>query len=326
MRGETTRRRTIAILAALAGFVAAIPAAAQDLGDEWQSLTAAEWSIVFPAPGLDRLIERHQLSKNVDSSYRHEVAFWSGRTSSHPKAVIHFMKTHSDIAWRNKPDPRTIGDEGNFKEKSVTFGSLKKDRNRLGRVEWRIFHFDNVTCVGFAQVWGDVDQRLAGDKMVIGYYCADPGKSLSEDAARRVVTAIDIADTKDRRRQLAGKSTGPFDGLWTGRGENYSGDCRYRGLGRSFKTFALEILVRNREITGRIKGLRNSYGNLFPVDVSVQGTVNESGELDLQVSRNNLSVDLVLQGKFSKDGNKASGEWDAPNCHGTLTLTRKFPF
>ena len=55
-------------------------------------------------------------------------------------------------------------------------------------------------------------------------------------------------------------------------------------------------------------------------------STNGFKELDLQVSRNNLSVDLVLQGKFSKDGNKASGEWDAPNCHGTLKLTRKFPF
>jgi hypothetical protein len=313
-------------MAFAAGVVAATaPAAGQDLGAEWKSLTAAEWKIVLPIPELKGLIERHQLSVNTDGSYDHEVAFWTGSASPYPRAVLHYLKTHAEMSWRTTPDPRSVEDEGVFKEKDIKFGSLNKDRNRLSRAQWRTFRFDDVNCLSFAQTWGmDVDQRLAGDNMIFGYYCAEPGQPLPEDSARKVVMAIDIADTKDRRRQFAGHSTGPFAGFWTGIGENNSGTCMYRGLGRSFKVFELEIMVLEQEITGRIKGLRNSYWTFFPAYVSIQGTVNENGEFDLQVGKKNKSTELVLRGKLPKDGNKASGEWDAPNCHGTLSLTRKY--
>jgi len=124
--------------------------------------------------------------------------------------------------------------------------------------------------------------------------------------------------------QQANKSIGPFDGLWTGLGESESGNCQYRGLGRSFLAFEFEILVREQEITGHIKGLRNRVWNRFSVNVSIQGTANENGEFDLQVGINNLSADLVLRGRLPKEGDQVNGKWNAPNCHGKLTLNRDF--
>ena len=44
------------MMAFLASVAVTSLAAGQDLGDEWQSLTAAEWKIVFPAPGLESLV------------------------------------------------------------------------------------------------------------------------------------------------------------------------------------------------------------------------------------------------------------------------------
>jgi len=97
-------------------------------------------------------------------------------------------------------------------------------------------------------------------------------------------------------------------------------------LGRSFKAFELEILVREQEITGRIKGVRNSYWTLFFVNVSFRGTVNESGEFDLQVGKNSSNTELSLRVKLPEDGDRANGNWDTPYCHGKLSLNRKFPY
>ncbi len=325
---QTSNRLTIAMMAFLASVAVATLAAAQDLGEEWKSLTAAEWKIVFSAPGLDSTIERHQLRTNVNSGISHEIAFWSDQISSYPKAVLHYMKTNDDSAWRMTPDPRSIGEEGAFEDRAVKFGSLKKDRNRLGRAQWRIFHFDNVNCVGFSQTWGiDIDQRLAGDHMIIGYYCADPGQSLSEDMARAIVAAIDIADDKGRRRQLLGKSAGVFDGLWTGTGQQESGSCRVTIVASTAKldSVRFELIIRDKKITGRVIDARTSSwsGAHFSVDAPIRGTVSESGEFELQAGKSDLGAELVLQGKLPKEGDRASGEWDTPNCHGTLTLTRK---
>ena len=71
-------------------------------------------------------------------------------------------------------------------------------------------------------------------------------------------------------------SVGPYDGLWTGLGESEGGNCKYLGLGRSFFAFELEIMVREQEIKGRIKGLRTFNWRHFFADVSIQGTVSEN--------------------------------------------------
>lgn len=326
MRIELSNRWAVAMMAVFANVAATTPAAAQDLGDEWQSLTAAEWSIVFPATGLDSTIERHQLRKSVNGNIEHEIAFWSGRTSVYPKAVVHYMKTIDESAWRTTPDPRSIGEEGVFQEKAVKFDSLKKDRNRLGRVQWRQFHFDNVNCVSFAQAWGvDIDQRLAGDHMIIGYYCAEPGQSLPEEEARKIVVAtIDIDDKKDPKRQFLGKLKGPFDGFWTGTGRRESGHCKVGvySFGR-LESVRFELIIRELEITGRVTKGHHSYNGGFIVNAPIRGILGDNGEFDIQVGKTDLGAELVLRGRLPKDGNRGNGNWDTPNCHGILSLTRE---
>ena len=83
-------------------------------------------------------------------------------------------------------------------------------------------------------------------------------------------------------------------------------------------------MVREQEITGRIKGGRNRVWNHFSVDASIRGTVRDDGEFDLQVGKNILSAELVIRGKLPKEGERANGKWDTHNCHGKLSLVRDF--
>lgn len=326
MKIEGFNRWAITMMALLASVAASSVTAGQDFGEEWQSLTAAEWKIVFPAPGLENLVERHQLRENATSRPDVEVAFWVGATATYPKANIQYLKAHPERVWRSTPDPRSLGNQGWLQNKAVKFDSLKQDRNRIGRVQRRIFHFDNVNCVGFTQSWGSDENVYAGNKLIVGYYCAEPGQPLSDEMARTIVAAVDIDDNKNRRRQLLGNLSGPFSGLWTGTGNRESGSCSVPiGFG-TLESIQVELIIRELEITGRIKKARidsrsQSIGTIS-IDESIRGTVSENGEFDLQVGKTDLGAELVLRGRLPKEGRRASGTWDTPNCRGTLALTR----
>ena len=186
--------RTAACLAAvLFGLWSwAWPATAQDLGEEWEALTASAAAIQFSAPGLERSIERHLRARNLDNSYSAEVAFWTGPSARHPKAMLQYIKTFSGLSFRSARDPKdVIRNLSMLEERQVTFESSQNDRNSQGRIRYRRFLIDDIACVGFIQSWGEVDWG-SGDKMLFGYYCAEPRETLSAKAMNDVIHAVSI--------------------------------------------------------------------------------------------------------------------------------------
>ena len=140
------------------------------------------------------------------------------------------------------------------------------------------------------------------------------------------MAAVDIDDSKDQRRQFLGNLSGPFDGLWTGTGNRESGSCKVPSDSGRLGSIQVELMIRGLEITGRIKKARldgrfQSVGTIS-IDASIRGTVSENGEFDLQIGETDLGAELVLRGRLPKEGRRASGTWDTPNCRGTLALTR----
>lgn len=127
----------------------------------------------------------------------------------------------------------------------------------------------------------------------------------------------------------ATKPVGSFDGLWTGTGQKVSGSCRVNvdvSRGPKLESFKVEMMIRDREITGRIISAQVATwtANTVSIDASVRGTVSEAGEFDLQIANTDLGAKLVLRGKLPEEGDRASGNWDTPNCQGKLSLTRDF--
>jgi hypothetical protein len=191
---ETAIGRTAACLAVvLLGLGSwAWPATAQDLGEEWEALTPSESAIQFSAPGLKGIVERHLRAKNLDNSYSAEVAFWTGPSARHPKAMLQYIKTFSGMYFRSARDPKdVIRNLPMLEDRQVSFESSQNDRNSQGRIRYRRFLIDDIACVGFTQSWGEVEWD-SNDKMLFGYYCAEPRESLSAKTMNDVIHAVSI--------------------------------------------------------------------------------------------------------------------------------------
>lgn len=179
----------IAVLLLGAGL--GLSACAEDLGREWQALDAEDSAIVFRAPGLETQNVRFMRSYNDQQSLIVENAMWVGPDARHAKAVVQYLRTSPGYHFRHDMDPQDLVESSDsFKDKSVSVGPLKSEVNGLGRVNLRSFDFDDVHCVMFQQLWGASEG--AGDRQVVGYYCADPGQPLDDGAIKQVVRSIDV--------------------------------------------------------------------------------------------------------------------------------------
>ena len=118
-----------------------------------------------------------------------------------------------------------------------------------------------------------------------------------------------------------------LNGLWTGTGQRESGSCRVLDVKHeTLESIQVELLVRENKISGRVTKVKYSTKIGWADASSIQGTASNSGEFNLQFGQSNLGAQIVLQGKLPKEGNRASGKWNTPNCQGTLSLTRKSPY
>ena len=191
--GDKVARSVLIVAAGL--FAASATAVAQDTGPEWVSLTPEQAKIVFLAPGLKDLRVRYLRGDSEDHSYTVEFAFWSGTAAHHAKAVIQYAKLSPGYHYRARSDPKVfVESEESFEDKELVFEKLRRNGNRLGVIESRRFHFDDVSCLGFASYWGESgsDTSSAGTEMLSGYYCADPGRPLTDALRKAVIGGLGI--------------------------------------------------------------------------------------------------------------------------------------
>ena len=178
-----------------ASLLVGAPALGQELGQEWTALTAENAKIVFQVPSLDDKIVRRMYTKDKNHKYTLEVAFWTGPLARIPTVQILHHKLSGDFHFRSEGDPKDIISEfAAFEDKELEFGRLRRSGNRLGRVRSRRFDFADTDCVGFVQYFGVSfsDGPSVGTDRVFGYYCADPGVSLSDEMVKTVLGGIGI--------------------------------------------------------------------------------------------------------------------------------------
>jgi len=304
-------------------------------------------SFVFYAPGLK------------DGVFKRVLASWGQVTSGHwvreyPVAMVYQHTLQTPYEWPSG--------QGNIKDitskltngEATEFGPRSVYNTNVGSITYRTFSNRSDSCVGFFKEYGS--RRIQGlycdsnplseervravldglgirgrgqmpqrQNSVTGYkdgkrdYKCDtaacesgPGQSLPKELARNVEAAREIDE-----------STGPFDGLWIGTGTSESGTCRAttRKYGR-LRSIHVELIIRELEITGRVTKAYHGSSSIG-VDASIRGIASESGKFNLQFGESILGTELVLRGVVPKEGNRASGKWNTPNCQGTLLLTRK---
>ena len=218
----------------------------QDLGQEWTSLPAEDAAILLSAPGLETSVARYMRSTGASRDYTVEIGQWTGPAARHAKAITAYYEVSPGMYFRSEIDPRRfVSGVSAFEEKDLDFSDLQVTRNALGRAKFRRFSFDDVQCVGFSQAWSPVESADPGEKLLSGYYCADPAESLSDEAAESVVAGI----RPGRSPSLAGNVVF-FGGPQTGDAANGVADERQRRA----EALRRWIVENKTEFDGRLNG------------------------------------------------------------------------
>ncbi len=171
---------------------------AEDAGREWASLSEADTSLIFTAPGLDALTRRLMPSEALDYSHTTEIGVWSSPVSTIPKALmtLHILSP-GRVYSRGLDIERYIRSLKFLDNKSPSFGVEKFTNSKFGKITYRVFSFDDLECMAFGHNFGKVSidesvRALIGANMLIGFYCGDPGKKLSPNVIALVGQSIGV--------------------------------------------------------------------------------------------------------------------------------------
>jgi hypothetical protein len=179
------------------GLLFGAPVLGQELGQEWTALTAETAKIVFNGPSLEDKVMRRMRTNDKNYKYSLEVALWTGPLSRVPTAQILHLALMPGYHFRAEPDPKSlIGGFEVFEHRELEFAGLRSMGNRLGRIRSRRFQFADIDCVSFLQHFGisGGDRSSVGTNRIYGYYCADPGTSLSDETVKIVLGGIEIKE------------------------------------------------------------------------------------------------------------------------------------
>lgn len=176
-------RRFSACAAFLSGLLFYDVALGQDLGEEWTALSSADAEIIFQDPSLENKVERHMRTADEGYQYTLEIALWTGPLSHIPAAQIHYQNLLPGYFFRGMLDPDVIPSAFTyFSDGDIEFAGLRSTSSRLGQFKSRRFLYTGLGCVSFVLQSGisDSDRGGGSTRRIYGFYCADPGVSLSD--------------------------------------------------------------------------------------------------------------------------------------------------
>ena len=151
--------------------------------------------VIFAAPGLDGKIAQQLKTTHEGYQYTVDVAYWIGTVSYLPTAVVYYIHALPGYQFLSEGELRShIKGITFLDEKDLRFESSHSMVNKLGRIKWRRFSFEDTKCVGFLQHFGFSIgvQRGVGTDRVYGYYCADPGRQLSDETLTAALKSLGI--------------------------------------------------------------------------------------------------------------------------------------
>ncbi|GEM_PF-1469154 len=161
------------------------------------TIAADESPILFAHP--DGLPMRAQFQRRIAADYTVQTVngFWRPiGESKYPiiRITFHslepgyfFTKFSSDVVeeFVSKLEFGTLG-------KAIP-GEISRIRNVFGLANIQQFKLPNLECFAFEQIWGGTDSISAqGTERLIGFYCHDPYRPLSDDYITQVVRSIGV--------------------------------------------------------------------------------------------------------------------------------------
>ena len=169
------------------------PVLGQELGTEWTALAPEDAAIIIQDLSLKDKIVRHLRSRDEGYRYTLEVALWTGPLSRIPVAQVYYYKLFPGYHFRTELDPKAIPMASkHFADEDIDFAGLRSTNSPLGRVRSRRFHVTNIDCVSFVLQFGTTADGGGGTNRIYGFYCADPGVSLTDKRVDVVLGNIGV--------------------------------------------------------------------------------------------------------------------------------------
>ena len=141
----------------------------------------------FTAPGLAEANRSTVVRSGPDNAYEEEIVRWRRSWTEPPTAHIIRRTLSPGHKFVQVPELRDFV-SGFGKTASARFGAEYSD-TALGRIDHRIFRLGEIDCLGF--------RGLTGGTFVIGYYCAPPGITMTQEEARVLVHSLRLTRGPD---------------------------------------------------------------------------------------------------------------------------------
>ncbi len=194
------------VLIAAAGSLAACAGATFRLpGERAAELPPEKGLILFNADTVGKTpVRRIQYS---DNEQRVDYALYQGGGA---QAEFIYMETPYNI-WLAFDFPYTVRDKVEAwkfsRGQAIDWGKAVRIRTALGQIFYRPYRLTgmNRSCVGMSGDWDTAveDPELRPERIMFGYYCAPPGKTLSEKEILTLVDRIGLKGTTVRAHDYA---------------------------------------------------------------------------------------------------------------------------
>lgn len=161
---------------------------------KWTKISNNEAVVIFLASDLE---DRYKSTwKLPDPAYTYNInqgVQWR-EGNGFFKAILMYGDLAGDMIYEAKWRFERVLSFKQFRGASIAFGRMQSTRNALGRVEYKLFEFQDRGCLALRSYWGTSPHlgTHEGTSGLVGYYCTAKGQRLSDSSAREVVKAIGI--------------------------------------------------------------------------------------------------------------------------------------
>jgi hypothetical protein len=182
-------------------------AATTEARTQWKEITEEKAKLLFywPGPGVPRAT----FKQGTDSFSFLEMGHWQAGDGLWPQVYIVLRELKADLQYTEGGSLRE-GIEKTFNTMRITFGAVGTSANGMGKLELQRFTLHSTTeiaCVGMRQSYGPLGEipgkRALGDSLIFGWYCAEPGATLSEETITQFLRGIGVRGIALPQRSIA---------------------------------------------------------------------------------------------------------------------------
>lgn len=163
-----------------------------ELGVEFVEIVADESELVFTYPPVSSGFQQFFKGRDRHVGGAMYLGTWTSDRGSLPRAQMSLVLAPTGYYYPRALDAeKNIGGWEFFEGRSLAIEPQMDLTNAFGHVKANRFTADEISCVSFIEYSGVADYGV-GSRQLLGYYCARPGKELSDGDISQIVKSVGV--------------------------------------------------------------------------------------------------------------------------------------